>query len=111
VNRIRAFGVGQGALGVALLSCPSVIATWTAKGTSAPPTWLVRVLGARLLGQGCWLTAHPSNDVLALGRFVDTIHGSTMLIAAAAKPSYRRSAVSAAGAASVSIVISLAVRG
>ena len=80
------------------------------KGTT-PPNWLVRVLGARLLGQGCLLTVRPSDDFVALGTVLDAVHGSTMLAAAFAFPRYRRSAIAAAAVAAISIGVSMAIGG
>ena len=109
MNAKRAFGIGQGALGTILVAFPKTVSVRTAGRESPPPTWLVRVLGARLLGQGCWLTLHPSNEVLAWGTVIDAVHGSTMLVAAFAERTHRRSALSAAGVAAASIAISTAI--
>ena len=111
MNTKRVFGLGQGALGVTLLACPGAVAH-RAAGKGAPvPSWLARVLGLRLLGQGCWLAVDPSEDILVLGTVIDAVHGSTMVLAAVASQSHRRSAGVAAAIALVSIAISVAIRG
>lgn len=111
MNAKRAFGIGQGACGIGLIVFPNTIAV-TAAGREQPaPSWLVRVLGVRLLGQGCLLTVRPSDDVIALGIVVDAVHGSTMLAAAFTVRRYRRSAMAAAAVAAISIGISRAIGG
>lgn len=111
MNAKRVFGIGQGAFGVTLLAFPRPIAERAAGKGTPPPSWLVRVLGLRLLGQGGWLAAHPSEDVLVLGTVVDAVHGSTMAAAAVASRSHRRSASVAAAVALVSIAIGVSMRG
>ena len=110
MNAKRTFGIGQGVSGVILIAFPDAITGPIAGQEPRPPTWLVRVLGARLLGQGCWLTACPSRHVLAWGTAADALHGSTMLVATVAEQPYRRSALCAAAAAAISIAISTAIR-
>jgi hypothetical protein len=110
MNAKRALGVGQGALGLALVAFPGAIAARTAGNETPPPTWLVRVLGVRLIGQGGWLTAEPSDRTLRWTTMTDLVHGSSMLAAVVANRSHRRSAAVAAAMAALSIAVSVAIR-
>lgn len=111
MNARRIFGISEVAFGAILLAFPSTVAVKAAGREPPAPNWLVRVLGARLVGQGSWLVARTSDDVLAWGALVDAVHGSTMIVAAATQRSYRRSALSAAAVAAVSVAIGMAIRG
>jgi hypothetical protein len=52
----------------------------------------------------------PTPEVLALGRAIDTVHGSSMLVAAVAKPEHRQSALTSGLVAAASVLISTALR-
>jgi hypothetical protein len=110
MNAKRALGISQGALGLILSTFPDATAKRAAGKEDRPPTWLVRVLGIRLIGQGCWLAADPSERVLVWSTTVDIVHGTTMLAAVVADRSHRRSAAVSAAAAAASIAVSIAIR-
>jgi len=59
----------------------------------------VRVLGARLLIQAGFLMARPTEAVVTCETVVETMHGTSMLLAAYLLPRNRRTALSAAGVA------------
>lgn len=78
----------------------------------APPGWIVRVLGARLLAQAAPEAIRPSRRLLRLGLVVDLTHAASMLAAARIWPRYRRAALaSAASAAASAVAGALIVRG
>jgi hypothetical protein len=106
----RAFGAGQGLLGAFLLVRPHPISRKIAGGQSTAPTWLVRLLGARLLGQGCWLLVRDSDASLAVGCIIEALHASTMVTAAIVAPRYRRSALTATALATTLVVAGMAAR-
>jgi hypothetical protein len=110
MNSRRAFGIGQGTIGLILVAFPNATAARVAGNEPLPPSWLVRLLGLRLLGQGSWLTADPSDRVLCWGTIIDALHGSTMLAAVAASRSHRRSATVAAAVAAASVALSIVIR-
>ena len=110
MNTIRIWGVSQVGLGSLLLIAPRLVSTTVAGPEPAVPSWLVRLLGARLIGQGGLLMARPTSEALAAGRAIDILHGSSMLIAAVAEPAYRRSALTSGAVAAASVLISTVVR-
>jgi hypothetical protein len=110
VNSRRLWGAGQLGLGGLLLVAPRFVTTACAGQERPPPIWLVRLLGGRLLGQGGMLIVRPTPGVLAFGRAIDTVHGSSMVVTAVAKPEFRRSALTSGLVAAASIFISMAVR-
>jgi hypothetical protein len=74
------------------------------------PRWLIRLFGARLVGQGCLLLLRPTDEVIGLGSAVDALHGTSMLVAAIVKPEYRRSALIAGALAAGSFAIDMSVK-
>jgi hypothetical protein len=111
MNPRRTFGATQGLIGVFLVMRPQGVSRKISRGQSTVPTWLARLLGARLLGQGCWLMATDSDESLVIGYIVEAVHGSTMVTAAIVAPRYRRSALAAAGLAAALFVAGIASRG
>jgi hypothetical protein len=94
-----------------LVQPPGVLRSITGRG-SAPPAWIVRVLGARLLAQATSEVIAPGRNLLRLGVLVDLTHAASMLIAARVWPRYRRAALASAGSAGVSALAgALLVRG
>lgn len=86
---------------VLLASAPPALRR-VAGDCGVPPTWIVRVLGARTLVQGAAETVRPTPAVLRVGVAVDVTHAASMLLAAWRWPRYRRAALVSAGAAASS---------
>jgi len=68
------------------------------------PAWIVRVLGARMAGQGALEAAMPTRAVTVLGLAADGLHAASMFALAAAQPRYRRVGVIAALPATVAAI-------
>jgi hypothetical protein len=90
----------------ALLLCDPQTPTGVIAGHQArPPSWLVRLLGSRLLAQGALEYAYPGRTVALGGAAVDTAHAASMIAMAVLRPAYRRSALASAIEASVSAAL------
>lgn len=76
-----------------------------------PPSWIVRVLGLRTLGQGFAEGVRPTRDVLRVGVGVDLVHAASMLAAARLWPRYRRAALTSAGSAGASALVGVVLAG
>lgn len=85
-----------------LLISPSPTARVVAGPGGSPPSWLVRVLGARTVVQGAAEAMRPTRGVFLVGIAVDITHAASMLLAARIWPQYRRAALASAGAAATS---------
>jgi hypothetical protein len=109
MNSRRLWGATQAVLGAAGLLAPGSVATICAGKDARVPNFVVRILGARMLGQGAFLMMHPTDERVTLGCWVDSLHGASMLAAAVVKPDYRRSALMAASLAAVSVAIGVGV--
>ena len=100
-----AVAVGQGAIGAVMLAAPGRAAGWSSGGGSAPPSWIVRLLGGRMAAQAALIgtvRAKRHKDLPAamrLGAVVDLLHGTSMIAAAGFYPRYRRAALVSAGVA------------
>jgi hypothetical protein len=102
---MRAISVGRAVLAGVLLVRPGRVASLASFGGRRPATWLIRVLGARMLAQSALELAEPSRRVIRLGAVVDATHAVSMLAAAARWPRYRRAALTSAGLAGASAVL------
>ena len=91
--------LGQAAV---LLAQPQSVLRAITGDHGTPPSWIVRVLGARILLQAGLETASPSSTILRLGIAVDLTHVASMLAAARIWPRYRRAALASAGSATAS---------
>lgn len=106
----RIVGAVQVAVGATMLLVPERVADMTAgRGTPAAPS-IVRLLGARIAGQGALTAARPSRWALECGAGVDGLHAASMLVLAVLAPRYRHTALVSAGVAAASIVGSLSAR-
>jgi len=81
--------------GAILLLLPGRVGDALGAGT-APPRWLIRLLGARLLGQGLLTGLRRNPLVLRLGSGTDLAHAISMAGVAALAPNYRRAAIASA---------------
>jgi hypothetical protein len=102
--------MSQSGLGAIALVAPESVVKFCAGAGSAAPIWVVRFLGARLVGQGSFLLIRPTDEVLRLGYSVDALHGVSMLLTVLVKPNYRRSALVAASLAAASVAIGVSLR-
>jgi len=98
--------LGQAAV---LLAQPHAVLRAITGDHGAPPSWIVRVLGTRILLQAAPETIRPSPTILRLGVAVDLTHAASMLAAARIWPRYRRAALASAGSAAASALASLLI--
>lgn len=96
---------------------PGAAGRWAAGPGATPPSWVVRVLGTRMAIQALLVRrighrgAQDRRRAVRAGAAVDGLHGASMILAAAAFPRYRRSAlVSAAVAFTAAAVAGMASR-
>ena len=108
----RSVGALDVVTGLLLLARPARVLRALGRERGARAVVLVRVLGARSAAQGGALLLTPGRDLLVAAGAVDLLHSTTMLALAAARPGYRRAALSSAALACVTGSLSLAaVRG
>jgi hypothetical protein len=107
----RLFGVTQCAAGLGLLACPDAVGQAVSGAGRIPPAWLVRLLGARMLGQGLVEMILPDRRRLLTGAAVDASHAASMVGVAALAPDYRRPALISAAAAGFSAAAARALAG
>lgn len=102
---LQAVGAGSTVYGALLLTAPRAVVAAVGAGSTPPPSLIVRVLGARQLGQGLALLIRPLPSTVAVSAVVDGLHALTMVAAAARWPGQRRAAVVSGGVAVVSGVL------
>ncbi len=102
MNGVRALGLQRCALGLGLLIAPGRVAGVVGGTGSAPPSWIGRVLGGRLLAQGGAELVRPRRRVMLAGTVVDCLHATSMLVPIVLSPRYRRVALASAGEAALS---------
>jgi hypothetical protein len=105
-NSCRVFGAGRALLALGLLIRPDRAAAVV--GGRRPATWLVRLLGARMLAQSGLELARTTKPVLRTGAAVDALHALSMLALAVRWPRYRRGALASATVAAASAAAGLA---
>jgi hypothetical protein len=110
VNSKQLWGGIQLGLGAIALFVPNPIGTLCAGAEAPVPDWVIRLLGARIVGQGSFLLIRPTNDVVMLGCAFDGLHGVSMLATAVVKPDYRRGALVSAALATASVLIGVKVK-
>jgi hypothetical protein len=97
--------------GAALLARPQQVVDAVAPAFPRERLWLVRVLGARLLGQHGAVLLSPSPRLVRLSSAVDLVHAATM-VPFVASPRYGRAArISGGAAAGYAAVAALAAPG
>jgi hypothetical protein len=94
-----------------LIARPDAVGRAVCGSETVPAAWIIRLLGARLLGQGAAELGWPTRTVVLGGSLVDATHGASMVAATALFPSYRRAAVASAAVAGVSAALGAAVSG
>ncbi len=97
-------------LGIGLLAWPARLASVASFGDRPPASWLVRLLGARMLAQSAVELAHTNRTVVRLGAAADALHALSMLAVAGRRSGYRHAALVSAAIAAASAAAGLATR-
>jgi hypothetical protein len=97
--------------GAALFTAPRRASEAVLGGAPVPPAPVIRVLGARSAVQQAVLLVHPTRGLGRFGAGVDVLHALSMLGAAVVWPAYRRAALTSAGVAVGSAVVSGRIAG
>ena len=92
----RVLSVLYGAWGLALLTRPRQVADVLDPGFPDERTWVVRLLGARLVAQHGVLLTRPARAVVGVSTAVDLVHAASVL-PLLASPRYRRAGLISAG--------------
>jgi hypothetical protein len=87
------------AWGAVQLAFPEQVLAALAPHRPQPPTWVVRLLGGRMLAQYVGVAVAPERTVVALSSAVEGGHAASMLLLAAARPASRRVGLVSAGIA------------
>ena len=94
--------------GAVQLAVPErVVRTLSARTGRSRRSWVVRLLGARMLAQHAVVIAAPDRPVLALSSAVDGLHAASMLLVAARSTGYRRVSLVSAGIAGAAALAGL----
>jgi len=104
---VRSLGFTQIAVGAAMLVAPRFVAGLS-RGP-VPPTLIVGGLGAREIGQGLLTATRAGRTAIALGAAVDVSHLASMVVLAAVRPRWRRTASASGAVAAVSAGAGLAL--
>lgn len=107
VDRRRVTRAVSGVLavwGLAQLAFPERLVQLLSPDRPEPRTWVVRLLGARMLAQHILVVVAPVRPVVGLSAAVDAVHAASMLAVAATSPSYRRVSLVSAGIAGAAAV-------
>ncbi|SDX90295.1 hypothetical protein SAMN05661080_01634 [Modestobacter sp. DSM 44400] len=104
----RTLAVVLGAANLALVVAPGEVVTAVASGPVRPPSWVVRLLGARVVLQQLVVFTAPTRRLVLLGVVVDGLHAASMVAAALHWPRQRRVATVSAVSATASAVLGLA---
>lgn len=107
---IRVFSAARGAWGLALLGRPGAMVRVLAPEFPTRRSWLVRVLGARVVLESAALLARPDRTVLLTATGVDTLHAASMLPCLFARDYRRAALISGAGAAASAAVLGTLAR-
>jgi hypothetical protein len=108
---LRAVGAGSALYGTLLLAVPRTAVAAVGGGLTPPPSLVVRVLGARQVGQGLALLLRPAKATVVASAAVDGLHALTMVAAAVRWPGYRRAAVASGAVAIASgVLVTVTVR-
>lgn len=111
----RRFGVerwlsaGRAVFALGLLARPRRVASAASLGSPLPPSWVIRLLGARMLVQSGLELADTDRPVTELGVAVDAVHAASMLAIASRSRHYRRVTLASAATAAASAGIGLVV--
>lgn len=103
----RVLAVVLGVANLFLVARPDDVAAALARGQELPPSWLVRVLGSRVVCQQLAVSARPTRGPVLAGAAVDTLHAASMVAAARIWPRHRRVAAASAAVAATSAALEL----
>ena len=92
----RAVPLLQAVTGALLLARPEALVALVSGDGARPASWIVRVLGARMTGQGCVIAARPHRTLLIAGVAADLAHALSMVWIAREAPRYQRPATASA---------------
>lgn len=106
-SAVRALAYTEVAVGAAMVAAPRFVAGLS-RGP-VPPASIVRVLGARQIGQGLLTATRADATTLTLGATVDAAHLSSMIALALAHPRWWRTASASGAIAAASAVAGLAL--
>jgi hypothetical protein len=107
VRSARVLAGVQVGIGTVMVLAPRFVAGLT--GGPVPPTPIVRVLGAREIGQGVGTAVRADATALTLGAAVDVAHLASMVALAVISPRWRRTAIGSAAVAAASAATGLAL--
>jgi len=86
---LRGVLAAHAAWGLVLLLTPGRAAALVCAGRPEPRSWIVRVLGLRLLVQCAWGLLSPSRARVLTAAGIDAVHAASMAGVAALSPTYR----------------------
>jgi hypothetical protein len=104
----RLLAAGQGILGATLAARPEALVNPVCGSGARPPSWIARVLGARMSLQAAVTAARPSGPIEVAGSLGDLAHAASMVWVAQRLPRYRQPALASAVTAAVFAVANLA---
>jgi hypothetical protein len=107
IGPVRALGIAQITAGAAMVIAPRFLSGLT--GGPVAPTPVVRILGARNIGQGLVTATRADAIALTVGAAVDIAHLASMVVLAAVRPRWRRTAGGSAAIAAASAGAGLAL--
>lgn len=99
MSLVRVLGAATATAGAVLAAGTPAVGGWVSGRGTPPPSWLVRLLGARLLVQGLLEVARPDRRLVLGGAAVEAMHAASMVAAALRWPQYRRAALVSGGLA------------
>lgn len=102
----RGVAVVAAGWGAALVSRPAAVIR-AVGGDEAPPSWVVRVLGARLLLQQTAVLIRPTRGPVVAGAALDALHALSTVAVVLRWPAYRRMAVVSGGTSVAGAVLSV----
>jgi|1186.fasta_scaffold873486_1 hypothetical protein len=106
----RAAWVALAGWGAALALAPAATVRAVCGDAPVPPSPVVWVLGARQVAQSLALLTAPSRPLVLGAAAVDAVHAASMLAASAVWPQYRRAALTSAGVAVGSALVTVSSR-
>ena len=103
-NAVRLLCAARGVWGLLLLVRPRQVSGTLAPDFPANRSWIVRVLGGRVVAESAALLATSDRRVRLAAAGVDVVHAVSML-AFLLSPRYRRAAMISGGAAAASALV------
>jgi hypothetical protein len=106
----RGVAASQIVVGAFVVGRPQFVAGAAASRGVPLPSWIVRLLGGRMVVQGTALVLRPSNQALTVGATVDVLHATSMLVVAGVSDRHRAVAARSAILALVFAASEMAAR-